>query len=190
MEARAGYGSKKNEGRNTRYRCTQRLRKRLIFGLNALTWRQINGASRSMVFARFNEDTMKKTCFFKFVFAVALSVAAPAQVPAQSSAYLIRAGQSIGRIHVGVKGDFDLKRFPKPDVEDSYTSHSIKFPIIYPDLRLDYKVATHPGLIPYARVFTSLRAVGVSLSPSRYRLTCSSLPSVNWDGAGLSKVIT
>jgi hypothetical protein len=79
-----------------------------------------------MVSARFNEDTMKKICFFKFVFAVALSVAAPAQVPAQSSAYLIRAGRSTGRIHLGVKGDFDLKRFPKSDAEDSYTSHSIK----------------------------------------------------------------
>jgi hypothetical protein len=79
-----------------------------------------------MVSARFNKDTMKKNCFFKFVIAVALSVATPAQVTAQSSAYLIRAGRSIGRIHVGVKGDFDLKRFPKPDAEDYYTSHSIK----------------------------------------------------------------
>ena len=41
VAARAGYGSKKNEGKNTRYPCTQRQKKRLIFGLNALTWRQI-----------------------------------------------------------------------------------------------------------------------------------------------------
>ena len=40
MAARAGYGFKKNEGKNTRYRCTQRLKKRSIFGLNALTWLQ------------------------------------------------------------------------------------------------------------------------------------------------------
>jgi Phage integrase, N-terminal SAM-like domain len=32
VAARAGYGSKKNEGKNTRYRCTQRLKKRSIFG--------------------------------------------------------------------------------------------------------------------------------------------------------------
>ena len=41
VAARAGYGSKKNEGKNTRSPCTQRLKKRSIFGLNALTWQQI-----------------------------------------------------------------------------------------------------------------------------------------------------
>ena len=40
VAVRAGYGSKKNEGKNTRFRCTQRLKKRSIFGLNALTWHQ------------------------------------------------------------------------------------------------------------------------------------------------------
>jgi hypothetical protein len=37
VAARAGYGFKKNEEKNTRYRCTQKLKKRSIFGLNALT---------------------------------------------------------------------------------------------------------------------------------------------------------
>jgi hypothetical protein len=37
VAARVGYGSKRNEGKNTRYRCTQGLKKRSIFGLNALT---------------------------------------------------------------------------------------------------------------------------------------------------------
>jgi hypothetical protein len=41
VAARAGYGSKKNEGKNTVYRCTRRLEKLSIFGLNALTWQQI-----------------------------------------------------------------------------------------------------------------------------------------------------
>ena len=38
---RAGYGSKKNEGKNTKSRCIRRLKKQLICGLNALAWLQI-----------------------------------------------------------------------------------------------------------------------------------------------------
>jgi hypothetical protein len=41
VAARAGYGSKKNEEKNTKYRCIRRLKKRSIFGLNALAWLQI-----------------------------------------------------------------------------------------------------------------------------------------------------
>jgi integrase len=33
VAARAGYGSKRNEGKNTRFRCTQRLKKQSIFRL-------------------------------------------------------------------------------------------------------------------------------------------------------------
>jgi hypothetical protein len=41
VTARADYGSKKNEEKNTKYRCIRRLKKRSIFGLNALAWLQI-----------------------------------------------------------------------------------------------------------------------------------------------------
>ena|ERR1700726_3329904 len=37
MSRAVGYGSKKNEEKNTRYRCTRKLKKRSIFGLNART---------------------------------------------------------------------------------------------------------------------------------------------------------
>ena len=33
--------SRKNKGKNTRYRCTRRQKKRSILGLNALTWHQM-----------------------------------------------------------------------------------------------------------------------------------------------------
>lgn len=69
---------------------------------------------------------MKKDKLLSIIIAAAVSAAAPAQGLAQNGAYLISAGRSIGRIHVGTEGGFDLNRFPKPDVEDNYTSHSVK----------------------------------------------------------------
>jgi integrase len=43
------YGSKKNEGKSTRFRCTRRLKKRSIFGLNALTWLQSKCSTFSLL---------------------------------------------------------------------------------------------------------------------------------------------